>query len=86
MVTIEFTIAASVGGIYADVVGEFLSWVPLAMTKRRDGSFAATIRLETNRQWQYRFLIDDERWMNDRTADDYITTTTDGSTMSVLQT
>ena len=85
MVHVEFAIPPSVGGSYAEVVGEFLSWVPFPMTKEPDGSFTATVRLEARRCWRYRFLIDGEHWMNDWTAEDYITNS-DGSTMSLLRT
>jgi hypothetical protein len=85
MVTVEFTVPACVGGTFADVIAEFLTWVPLPMDRLDDGSFVATIRLQPGCQWRYRFLVDGERWINDWCADDYVTSV-DGSCMSLLRT
>jgi 1,4-alpha-glucan branching enzyme len=55
----------------AVVVGDFNGWSGgAAMKRRRDGSFSATLRLEPGR-YRYRYLVDDERWENDWSADAY---------------
>lgn len=82
-VTVRFIVPASVGAIFADVVGEFSSWVPLGMDRSADGSFRLSLGLERQRRWNYQFLLDGERLINDWNADDYVAAT-DGSCMSVL--
>lgn len=84
-VAVHFTVPASVGGTFADVVGDFLTWVPLPMDRHVDGSFNVTIRLQAERSWHYRFVVDGDRWINDWNADDYVTHA-DGSCMSLLRT
>lgn len=84
-VLVEFRVPAAVGGIFADVIAEFMSWVPLPMDPQPDGSFHARLRLPTGRCWRYQFLIDGERWVNDWDADDYVVDD-DGCGMSLLRT
>jgi hypothetical protein len=85
MVTREFSLPAWVGGSFAELVAEFVSWVPLPMDLRADGTFVVTVVLEAGRCWGYRFLIDGERWVNDVDAGEYANGS-DGGCMSVLRT
>lgn len=67
-VSVTFETSLPNGGATAvSVVGDFNGWDPAAtpMKKRKDGSWAATVRLATKRSWQYRFVIDGERWTED---------------------
>ncbi len=41
------------------------------MKRRKDGSFTLTISLKPGRQYRFRYLLDGERWENDRAADAY---------------
>lgn len=72
MVTIDFVVPAAVGGTFADLVAEFVAWVPLPMDRRHDGSFHTSIRLATGASWRYRLLVDGDRWINDWDAHDYV--------------
>jgi hypothetical protein len=85
LVTVTFMTPPAIGGQFAELVGEFTSWVPLPMDRRRDGGFVMALRLDAGRSWRYRFLIDGDRWMNDWSADDY-EMVEDGSCMSVIRT
>ena len=60
----------------ASVVGEFNEWQTSAtpMTRLKDGSFKATVDLEPGRQYQFRYLLDDERWVNDAEAEAFVPT------------
>ena len=53
------------------LVGEFNDWSPEShpMRKRKDGAWAATVRLEKGTEHQYRFLVDGEKWVSDPDAD-----------------
>ncbi len=56
------------------VVGEFNKWDKYAtpMKSYKDGSFVATVDLDPNSQYQFRYLADGEGWFNDTDADTYI--------------
>lgn len=56
------------------VLGEFNAWDPTkhAMRKLKDGSFTKTIELEVGREYQFRYLADGKKWINDDQADKYI--------------
>lgn len=60
----------------AAVVGSFNNWEANAnpMKRRKDGSFATTIRLPCGESYQFRYLIDDSYWENDDAADNYVPT------------
>jgi 1,4-alpha-glucan branching enzyme len=56
------------------LVGEFNDWDPerTSMKRRKDGSFSITLDLDCNHEYQYKYLIDNERWENDWAADKYL--------------
>lgn len=56
------------------IVGEFNNWDVHAnpMKKREDGSFATVCDLESDREYQFRYLIDESIWENDWNADRYV--------------
>jgi 1,4-alpha-glucan branching enzyme len=58
------------------VVGEFNQWdtASTPMKKRKNGTYAVTLELEKDREYQFRYLIDGEKWANDSNADGYVTT------------
>ncbi len=83
--TVTFVVPASVGCREADLVAEFLAWVPMPLDRRCDGSFFVALRLRTGQRWTYRFLLDGDRFINDWDADDYIVEP-DGACVSLLHT
>ncbi|MBT3177697.1 MAG: glycoside hydrolase [Desulfobacula sp.] len=56
------------------VVGEFNKWNKDAnpMKSYKNGAFAATIDLDLNKKYQFKYLIDEKDWKNDQDADTYI--------------
>ncbi len=58
----------------ANIVGEFNEWNIYAtpMKRLKNGSFVVTLDLEPNREYQFRYLLDDEIWENDGEADKYV--------------
>ena len=57
------------------VLGEFNQWSYdecIALKPLKDGSFKADVELETGREYEFRYLIDNERWENDWSADKYV--------------
>lgn len=71
-VTFEAPGLADAGSV--SVVGEFNSWDPAStkMKKRKDGAWAATVRLERGRRYQYRFVVDERTWVADDEADEQV--------------
>lgn len=60
----------------ASVVGQFNAWQTAAtpMTRLKDGSFKATVDLEPGQEYQFRYLLDDDRWVNDTEAEAFVPT------------
>jgi len=58
------------------IVGDFNSWdiYAIPLQKLRDGTFKVTLELEPNREYQFRYLINEENWENDWEADKYVPT------------
>ena len=62
----EFVANASDGVL----VGEFNNWNPaegVQLQKKEDGSMFAEVALVAGKSYQYRYLLNDGRWVNDNT-------------------
>lgn len=68
------------------IVGEFNDWDASStpMKKLKNGSFTATLDLETGKEYQFRYLIDEKTWENDGEADKYVRTPYGDSENSVV--
>jgi 1,4-alpha-glucan branching enzyme len=68
------------------VSGEFNNWSKLdtPMKKLKNGSFIITLDLETNNEYQFRYLIDKQTWINEAEADKYVPSGFTGSENSVV--
>jgi predicted flap endonuclease-1-like 5' DNA nuclease len=59
----------------ATLLGEFNNWDAnngITLKKQKDGSLKATASLEAGRSYQYRYLLNDGRWVNDERAENYV--------------
>jgi 1,4-alpha-glucan branching enzyme len=57
------------------IFGDFNQWQEgIMLTKQKDGSFKAAVELEKGRSYEYRFLINGEKWENDWAAEAYVPT------------
>ncbi len=59
------------------IVGDFNNWNTkkgVKMTSLKSGEFKATVELETGKDYQFRYLIDNRNWENDWQADKYAPT------------
>ncbi|WP_191602204.1 isoamylase early set domain-containing protein [Marinomonas algicola] len=56
------------------VVGDFNNWDASAnpLKKQKTGNFASTIDLKINEDYQFRYVLDGEVWINDENADRYV--------------
>lgn len=69
--------------VYAErvaIVGDFNHWNPYKnmMKKDKSGKFKATIELPIGKEYQFRYLIDFDRWENEWGADGLVKTPFDG--------
>jgi 1,4-alpha-glucan branching enzyme len=56
------------------VVGDFNDWNTKAtpMKRLKNGTFAVTLTLRRNQEYQFRYVLDGVRWENDWKADKYV--------------
>ncbi|WP_290793681.1 glycoside hydrolase family 13 [Flavihumibacter sp. UBA7668] len=73
---VTFTLSPEIVGnaTEAVLVGDFNNWNPneaIGLKVQKDGSLKATVALEPGQTYQYRYLLNDGRWVNDGNADYY---------------
>ena len=70
-----FYLPAEVDAEKVHLVGDFNDWDEQAtpMKQKKDGTFFTALTLDTEQDYQFKYLLDGERWENDWQADDYIT-------------
>lgn len=68
------------------VVGDFNNWDANAnpLRKLKSGDFTATINLEKDKAYQYRYILDGTKWKNDDKADTYVPNNIDGENAVVM--
>jgi hypothetical protein len=57
----------------AAVVCEANGWEPVTMNRTAKGPFRTRLRLPKDGEFEFRYLVDDDRWLNDEAADTYRT-------------
>ena len=68
------------------IIGEFNNWdmdAP-AMKKLKNGDFSHSIDLDKDQAYQFRYLVDNEKWLNDESADAYLPSPFPGIDNSVI--
>lgn len=73
-VVFNVNVNAAAGAEKVYLVGEFNSWneTSIPMKKDPDGSFSVKKQLETNKEYQFRYCLDGNIWINDWKADKYV--------------
>ena len=73
-VKVTFTLPASIWAEKIYLVGDYNGWNRRShpMQRARSGQWTATVFLEPNRAYQFRYLIDNVNWTNDDNADAYV--------------
>ncbi|MDT8305650.1 MAG: isoamylase early set domain-containing protein [Anaerolineae bacterium] len=61
------------------------NWEPIPMQKLKSGEFKVRVRLPLAQRIEFRYLVDDSRWINDEAADSYVPNE-HGSVNSVVDT
>lgn len=72
-VKVTFNIPAELAGEarQAAILGDFNNWNPAEgeMNRLKSGDFKTMLELEAGREYQFRYLVDGERWVNETEAD-----------------
>lgn len=57
-----------------NIVGEFNDWSKTAspLKKFKNGNFKITLDLEKGKQYQFKYIVDGNNWINDDKADLYV--------------
>ena len=73
-VVFNVNVNAAAGAEKVTLVGDFNSWdeTSIPMKKGPDGSFSVKKQLDTNKEFQFRYLLDGKAWINDWKADKYV--------------
>ncbi len=59
------------GAHSVELLCEVNDWEPIAMKKSKGGSFRTRLRFPRERRFQFRYLVDQQTWVNDEDADGY---------------
>ena len=57
------------------LLGDFNNWdysTGISLKKQKDGSMKASTTLEAGKTYQYRYLLNDGRWVNDQHAENFV--------------
>ena len=70
----------------AHIVGEFNNWTLFStpMKKLKSGAFTTTLELKPGKEYQFRYLLDQKIWENERDADKSVPTPYGDSENSVI--
>lgn len=73
-VTFTLSTEAANGAETVWLVGDFNNWSSseTPMKKKKDGTFSVKLTLESNKEYQFRYLLDGKKWENDWEADEYV--------------
>lgn len=71
-VTFELPAEVAQGATDASIAGDFSNWNAEPMKRLKNGRFKTTLNLETGKDYQFRYVIDNEKWVNDAEADKYV--------------
>jgi 1,4-alpha-glucan branching enzyme len=68
------------------IIGEFNNWDEQAtpMKRLKNGDFSYMMNLEKDKSYQFRYLVDDERYINDKDADIFLPSPYPGVDNSVI--
>ncbi|MEA5403143.1 MULTISPECIES: isoamylase early set domain-containing protein [Arcicella] len=60
------------GAKKVSLLGDFNEWNPTALKKQKDGTFKASVELEVGKEFAFRYLVDNDIWLNDEEADKFV--------------
>ncbi len=70
---VTFVLSSEPEADHVHVAGDFNDWqASTPMKRQKDGSFRATVELDSGREYQFRYLVDGNNWVNDEAADAWV--------------
>ncbi|RPH25965.1 MAG: glycoside hydrolase [Bacteroidales bacterium] len=59
---------------HVSLAGDFNNWdvESIPMKKLKSGEFSVSVNLEKGREYQFKYLIDDGTWLNEKEADKHV--------------
>ena len=86
---VSFKIPAEIGINHksAFILGTFNNWNKTANRMKKlvkDGSFSVVVDLEVGKDYEFKYLLDDNVWLNEENADGQVTTHYGDSSNSVV--
>lgn len=87
---VTFRVPAEIGINHriAHILGSFNEWNKTSLRMKKlvkDGSFSIVVDLEAGNEYEFKYLLDDDVWLNDESADGEITTHFGDSANSVIK-
>jgi 1,4-alpha-glucan branching enzyme len=73
-VTFSLTKEEALDAERVQLLGDFNNWnveEAIDLKKFKNGSYKATLDLETEKEYQFKYLFDETKWENDHSADRY---------------
>ena len=86
-VTFSLTNEEALEGSKVELLGDFNEWnskKAIELKKFKNGTFKTTINLPTEKEYQFKYLIDGDKWENDWNADKYVSNGLNGEENSVV--
>ncbi len=72
-VKVTFVLGSQPNAHHVHVAGTFNDWqASTPMKRQKDGTWRATVELEPGRNYEFRYLVDGNVWVNDEAADAYV--------------
>lgn len=72
-IKVAFVLGSQPEAHHVHVAGTFNNWqASTPMKRQKDGTWRATVELEPGRNYEFRYLVDGNHWVNDEAADAYV--------------
>lgn len=87
---VTFRVSPEIGKNYkkACVIGSFNNWNYNSHRMKKlvkDGSFSIIVNLDANKEYEFKYLLDDKVWLNDEEADGQVFSQFGNSQNSVIK-
>lgn len=69
---VTFSLSPENGADQAAVVGDFTDWQPAPMEQLKNGSFKVILELPQGSDYQFRYLLNGNEWLNENEADHFV--------------
>lgn len=71
-VQVTFALSRDPAAENACVCGDWDDWQPNHTMRQENGDWKYTLTLERGKEYQFRYLVNGEQWVNDPDADKYV--------------